>query len=67
MADSDNITQLRGRTCPICEKPATLGDRPFCSARCRDVDLSRWFKGSYRAPTDEPVSEGDLESGEERE
>jgi endogenous inhibitor of DNA gyrase (YacG/DUF329 family) len=23
---------------------------PFCSARCRAIDLSRWFTGSYRVP-----------------
>jgi endogenous inhibitor of DNA gyrase (YacG/DUF329 family) len=23
---------------------------PFCSARCRAVDLAKWFTGSYRAP-----------------
>jgi endogenous inhibitor of DNA gyrase (YacG/DUF329 family) len=23
---------------------------PFCSARCRAVDLARWFTGSYRVP-----------------
>jgi endogenous inhibitor of DNA gyrase (YacG/DUF329 family) len=24
--------------------------RPFCSARCADVDLGRWFTGAYRLP-----------------
>jgi endogenous inhibitor of DNA gyrase (YacG/DUF329 family) len=23
---------------------------PFCSPRCRAVDLARWFTGSYRVP-----------------
>lgn len=23
---------------------------PFCSPRCRALDLSRWFTGSYRVP-----------------
>jgi len=23
---------------------------PFCSARCRAVDLARWFTGLYRVP-----------------
>jgi endogenous inhibitor of DNA gyrase (YacG/DUF329 family) len=27
---------------------------PFCSPRCRALDLSRWFTGSYRVPTREP-------------
>jgi uncharacterized protein len=37
------------RTCPICGKP-TAQARPFCSSRCRDVDLNRWLKGSYVIP-----------------
>jgi endogenous inhibitor of DNA gyrase (YacG/DUF329 family) len=24
--------------------------RPFCSPRCRDVDLHRWLSGSYAIP-----------------
>ena len=24
--------------------------RPFCSDRCRDVDLNRWLSGSYVVP-----------------
>ena len=24
--------------------------RPFCSARCADVDLGRWFTEAYRIP-----------------
>jgi endogenous inhibitor of DNA gyrase (YacG/DUF329 family) len=34
--------------------------RPFCSARCKDVDLNRWFKGSYAVP----VTENDDEDGD---
>lgn len=25
--------------------------RPFCSKRCADVDLGRWFSGQYRTPS----------------
>ena len=44
-------------TCPICAKPyetATLADLPtfpFCSARCRLIDLGRWIDGAYAIPT----------------
>jgi endogenous inhibitor of DNA gyrase (YacG/DUF329 family) len=38
------------RPCPICGKPASAADRPFCSARCADVDLHRWLKGAYALP-----------------
>jgi len=33
--------------CPICRKPAVEAYRPFCSKRCADVDLNRWFSGAY--------------------
>jgi endogenous inhibitor of DNA gyrase (YacG/DUF329 family) len=38
------------RKCPICGKPATEASTPFCSERCRDVDLNRWLSGSYVIP-----------------
>jgi uncharacterized protein len=38
------------RKCPICGKPATEASKPFCSERCRDVDLNRWLSGSYVIP-----------------
>lgn len=36
--------------CPICGKSAVPQSRPFCSSRCRDVDLNRWLTGSYVIP-----------------
>ncbi len=45
--------------CPICGKPAVPRWRPFCSRRCGDVDLFRWFGGNYRVPDEpEPGAEG---------
>ncbi|MBR0797668.1 DNA gyrase inhibitor YacG [Bradyrhizobium jicamae] len=38
------------RACPICGKPAEQSFRPFCSPRCRDVDLNRWLTGAYVVP-----------------
>lgn len=35
------------RPCPVCGKPAAAEHRPFCSPRCADVDLQRWFAGRY--------------------
>jgi uncharacterized protein len=40
--------------CPLCGKPRAPRFRPFCSARCRDVDLGRWFAASYAVPAVEP-------------
>jgi endogenous inhibitor of DNA gyrase (YacG/DUF329 family) len=37
--------------CPICSKrPVDPPFRPFCSKRCADVDLQRWFTGRYAIP-----------------
>jgi uncharacterized protein len=38
------------KKCPICGKPASEVSKPFCSERCRDVDLNRWLSGSYSIP-----------------
>lgn len=42
----------KGR-CPVCGKETAADFRPFCSRRCRDVDLNRWLAGVYRVETDE--------------
>ena len=50
------------RGCPICSKSVDPELRPFCSKRCADVDLQRWFKGSYAIPvveSDDNTEEGD--------
>lgn len=36
--------------CPICGAKMAPAYRPFCSARCRDVDLHRWLSGGYAIP-----------------
>lgn len=35
--------------CPICNKPVNLKDpdSPFCSPRCREIDLGNWAMGKY--------------------
>jgi endogenous inhibitor of DNA gyrase (YacG/DUF329 family) len=45
--------------CPICGKPASPSRRPFCSARCADIDLGRWLKGVYSVPTEESPDDED--------
>lgn len=38
-----------GLKCPICKKPVgkAAQDFPFCSERCRTVDLGKWASGQY--------------------
>jgi endogenous inhibitor of DNA gyrase (YacG/DUF329 family) len=43
-------TAKPSKACPICGKPAEQKFLPFCSSRCRDVDLNRWFSGRYIVP-----------------
>lgn len=44
---------IKPHCCPVCDKqiagsPATSqADFPFCSPRCREVDLFRWSSGRY--------------------
>jgi endogenous inhibitor of DNA gyrase (YacG/DUF329 family) len=48
--------------CPICGKPPLEAYRPFCCKRCADVDLQRWFAGSYRldgGALDDPEASAD--------
>ena len=36
--------------CPVCGNKTSAATKPFCSARCREVDLNRWFTGGYAVP-----------------
>ncbi len=49
--------------CPICGKEARPRSEnpaaPFCSPRCKTIDLGKWLNEGYRVPTeDEPGEEG---------
>ena len=52
---------MRARPCAICKAPvAFLGEtKPFCSKRCRDVDLGRWIDGRYQISR--PIEQTDLD------
>jgi hypothetical protein len=47
--------------CPTCsasvEWNAAARWRPFCSERCRLIDLGKWFEESNRIPADEGLPE----------
>ena len=62
MANKDPSTAGYGR-CPICGDAAETAFRPFCSARCRDVDLGRWFDAAYAVPAVEPGYDEDEGEG----
>ena len=64
MPGADNkVTPLRPkRACPECGKPSARDTYPFCSKRCKDVDLNRWLSGSYAIPVTE--AEENTQDGE---
>lgn len=37
-------------TCPICDKPVSVADSPFCSRGCASRDLLQWLGDGYRIP-----------------
>ncbi len=44
------IAKSASDSCAICGKPVQERYKPFCSARCADVDLNRWLSGRYVIP-----------------
>jgi endogenous inhibitor of DNA gyrase (YacG/DUF329 family) len=54
--------------CPICKKEVQEKYKPFCSKRCADIDLNRWFNHSYTIPgvevagVEDGYEEDDLQS-----
>jgi uncharacterized protein len=51
------------KPCVICGKPQVEGVTPFCSRRCADVDLNRWFTGVYAVPGPEEDEEPPPDGG----
>ena len=63
MNDQPTKTSRHVPRCPECGRPRVHEFRPFCSARCRDLDLSRWFNQSYAVPAVEPGYDDQDEEG----
>jgi endogenous inhibitor of DNA gyrase (YacG/DUF329 family) len=49
--------------CPNCKKESSFASenkfRPFCSERCKLIDLGAWASDSYKIASIDPVSEND--------
>jgi len=58
--------------CPICRKKTAWENnpfRPFCSERCRLMDLGKWASDEYRIPGDKkdlPPGDGDEKNTSEK-
>jgi endogenous inhibitor of DNA gyrase (YacG/DUF329 family) len=63
MTSTDHPAQLRTAACPICGKPTAPAHRPFCSGRCRNIDLGRWLHGVYRVESDEGPEDEERDAG----
>lgn len=54
--------------CPRCSATTTWQGndfRPFCSERCKMIDLGAWASDAYKLPTqDAPQAEGDPEENQ---
>ncbi len=58
-----------GLKCPTCgeaaAQPASNGSkspRPFCSTRCAEIDLGRWFRGQYAIPAVDAADDSIVEA-----
>jgi endogenous inhibitor of DNA gyrase (YacG/DUF329 family) len=59
--------------CPVCRSHVVFEDnpfRPFCSERCKLIDLGAWAGEKYRIPgapvEEDPAEETDEGSGDRR-
>jgi endogenous inhibitor of DNA gyrase (YacG/DUF329 family) len=57
---------VRPSRCPICRRELPVLDadaphRPFCSPRCKSIDLGSWLDGRYRISRN--LEEEDLDTG----
>lgn len=53
--------------CPSCKKPALFSPRnpwrPFCSERCRSLDLGAWASERFRVPAQAPPDDDSAAQG----
>jgi uncharacterized protein len=61
--DSKSAGKPAVRRCPICKSPAATGFMPFCSKRCSDIDLGKWFANAYAIPGNEDDDEAETSAG----
>jgi len=46
--------------CAICDNPQVEVYKPFCSAKCKLIDLGNWMDGDYRLPSEDVPSEAEI-------
>ncbi|WP_041245417.1 DNA gyrase inhibitor YacG [Geotalea uraniireducens] len=56
---------LKKRLCPQCRKDVVWEEnpyRPFCSERCKLIDLGAWVTEDYRIPGEKKADDDEEES-----
>jgi endogenous inhibitor of DNA gyrase (YacG/DUF329 family) len=57
-------------SCPTCQRPVEWTEssrwRPFCSERCKLIDLGAWASEKHAIPG-EPLPENEADAGEKSE
>lgn len=55
-ASSTNVAEATEKksfqACPLCHKDTVASFRPFCSKKCKMIDLYKWVSGHYVIPGD---------------
>ncbi|MEG2278966.1 MAG: DNA gyrase inhibitor YacG [Comamonas sp.] len=58
---SDNTSHAPTVQCPTCGGPSVFEPanawRPFCSQRCKNIDLGAWAAEEFRMPVQTPPQE----------
>ncbi len=60
---------MRRVRCPTCRRPTALDAnpyRPFCSERCKLLDLAAWADERYRIPGEPVPQEAEPSDADER-
>lgn len=58
------MTKVLKVKCPHCKEEFNYyssKSRPFCSSRCKEIDLGHWLTESYTVPSSTPLSDSDLD------
>ena len=69
MTTNSSATKTKQVACPTCKKLATYDInnpfRPFCSQRCKMIDLGDWANENYRIPDNKPLNNDPLGNDDE--
>ena len=56
--DAHTAAPAKYVVCPTCNGPSLFSPanrfRPFCSERCKQIDLGAWANEEFRVPTEAP-------------